>query len=113
MHTALRKIISIADTELSISTSPVLIMLAVVSLTILFIGEDMAGIAIRTQWEITGIILLAWTVVGWRISSWSVLVSKWLLIVILVALIVWLRFSPIKLTDALVLFSIPTYLAAA
>ena len=113
MHRELRKIMSIVDPELSISTVPILIMLAIVSLAILFVGEDMAGIASRTQWEITGIILLAWTVVGWRISSWSVLVSKWLMILILIALIVWLRFSPIKLTGALMLFSVPTYLAAA
>src|SRR6185369_1964455 len=102
MHRELRKIMSIVDPELSISTAPILIMLAIVSLSILFVGEDMADIASRTQWEITGIILLAWTVVGWRISSWSLLVSKWLIIAILVALIVWLRFSPIKLTGALV-----------
>ena len=113
MSRLLRKIISIADPELSISTTPVFVMLAILSFAVLFVGEDMTDIASRTQWEFVGLMILAWTVVGWRISSWNMVVSKWLIIVMLIALVFWLRFSSIRLTGTLALFAIPTCLAAA
>jgi signal transduction histidine kinase len=113
MPRLLRKVISIADPELSISTTPVFVMLAIVSFAVLFVGEDLTDIASRTQWEFVGLMILAWTAVGWRISSWNMLVSKWLIVVMLIALVFWLRFSSISLTGTLALFAIPTCLAAA
>ncbi len=113
MFRSLRRVLWISSPELNIPITPVIVMLTILSLTVLFVGEDIADIGSRTQWEIVGLIILACIVVGWGISNWNVLVSKWLLIVMLAALVFWLRFSSINLTGALVLFSIPTCLAAA
>src|SRR5258708_38105710 len=88
-------------------------MLAVLWLTMLFVAEDMTDIVSRTQWEFVGLIMLAWTVVVWRVSSWNIVVGKWLIIVMLIALVFWLRFSAISLPSTLALFAIPTCLAAA
>src|SRR5436190_11092443 len=97
MLKTLQRLITTPNPELSISATPVLVMLTILPLTILFVGEDLANIAIRTQWEITGLMILVWIFMGWRINSWNALVSKWLIIVMLVALVFWLRFSSINL----------------
>src|SRR5712692_10539423 len=109
----LRKIMSLADPELSISTTSIIVMLAVLSLTMLFVTEDMTDIASRTQWEFVGLMMLAWTVVVWRVSSWNLVVGKWLIIVMLIVLVFWLRLSSTSLVGTLALFAIPTCLAAA
>src|SRR5258708_28017850 len=109
MFRSLRRVLWISRPEVNIPITPVIVMLTILSLTVLFVGEDIADIGSRTQWEIVGLIILACIVVGWGISNWNVLVSKWLLIVMLAALVFSLEFSSINLTCALVFFSIPTY----
>src|SRR5258708_12851454 len=109
----LRKIMSLADPELSIYTTPISIMVAILSLTMLLVAEDVTDIASRTQWEIIGLIMLAWTVVGWRVSSWNIVVGKWLIIVMLIVLVFWLRLSSTSLVGTFALFAVPTCLAAA
>src|SRR5260221_13584600 len=99
-----KKIMPTTDPELSVSPTPVVIMLAILSMVLLFVGEDKADIVSRTQWEVNGLMILVWTLVVWRISSTSVLVSKWVIIVVLVALVICLRFSSIKFIGILELF---------
>src|SRR5258708_972481 len=109
----LREIKSGTNTELRISTSPVLVIMLCLALTMLFLAEDLTNIAWRTQCEIVGIMILAWTLMAWRISSWSILVGKWLIIIMLISLVLWLKLLPLNIPGSLALLSIPICLAAA
>ena len=54
----IRQIKSVTDTDLRISTSPVLVIILCLALTMLFLVEDLRNITWRTQWEIVGIMIL-------------------------------------------------------
>ncbi len=109
----IREIKSVTNTELRISTSPVFVIMLCLALTTLFLAEDLTNIAWRTQGELVGIVILAWTLLAWRISSWSNLVSRWLIVIMLISLVIGLKLLPLKMPGSLALLSIPICLATA